>query len=103
MQGFSSKGITPYAITIQVSVIPRSFREVTLYRLSPQNEPENSNDSYPSCKISAVQEAQIATTLRSLLDKNGFSAVKIIGFDHNWDGAGSYAVQVVSVDICFYM
>lgn len=60
-----------------------------------QNEPENSNDSYPTCLTSASQEAQIGTALRSLLNNSGFSSVKIIAYDHNWDDAGGYPIQVV--------
>lgn len=63
--------------------------------LFQQNEPENSNPTYPTCLISASQEAQIGTTLRSLMNSNGFSNTKIIGFDHNWNHAGAYPVQLV--------
>jgi len=61
-----------------------------------QNEPENSNDSYPTCDMPVGVEAQIATALRQLLDNGGYSSVKIIGYDHNWDDAGGYPVQLVS-------
>ncbi|KAH8104653.1 glycoside hydrolase [Cristinia sonorae] len=76
LQGFQSHGIPVYAVSIQ-------------------NEPQNSNPTYPTCKISASQEAQIGLALRPLLNNNGFSSTKIIGFDHNWDGAGTYAVQLM--------
>ncbi|KAI0087785.1 glycoside hydrolase superfamily [Irpex rosettiformis] len=76
LQGFQNKGIPIYAIGIQ-------------------NEPENSNPTYPTCKISASQEAQIGNTLRSLMNNNGFSNVKLIGYEHNWNDAGGYPVQVI--------
>ncbi|RDX42626.1 glycoside hydrolase [Lentinus brumalis] len=76
LQGYKNKGISVYAISIQ-------------------NEPENSNPTYPTCKISASQEAQIGLALRSLMDSNGFSGTKIIGYDHNWDDAGSYPIQLM--------
>jgi hypothetical protein len=59
-------------------------------------------------------EGQIGISLRSLLNSNGFSSVKIIGYEvslsflpscyksqvttyqHNWDNAGTYPVQLVS-------
>jgi hypothetical protein len=59
-------------------------------------------------------EGQIGISLRSLLNSNGFSSVKIIGYEvsllflpscyksqittyqHNWDNAGAYPVQLVS-------
>jgi hypothetical protein len=60
LQGFKNKGITAYAISIQ-------------------NEPENSNPTYPTCTIPAAQEARIGGTLRTLMNNNGFSSTKIIG------------------------
>ncbi|KAL5498371.1 hypothetical protein ACEPAH_2513 [Sanghuangporus vaninii] len=76
VQGFASKGITPYAISIQ-------------------NEPQNSNPTYPTALISVSQMAMIGTALRTLLNGNGFSSVKIIGYEHNWDDAAAYPVQLM--------
>ncbi|KAH9922871.1 glycoside hydrolase [Epithele typhae] len=76
LQGFKNKGISVYAISIQ-------------------NEPENSDSTYPTCKISAAQEAAIGTTLRSLMNSNGFSSTKIVGYDHNWNDAGGYPIQLM--------
>ncbi|TBU27192.1 glycoside hydrolase [Dichomitus squalens] len=76
LQGFQSKGISVYAISIQ-------------------NEPENSNPTYPTCKVSASQEAQIGIALRSLMDSNGFSGVKIIGYEHNWNDAAGYPITLM--------
>ena len=64
-----------------------------------QNEPQNSNPTYPTCLITAPQEAQLGLALRTLLNNNGFSSTNIIGFDHNWDGAATYAIQLV----CTYL
>ncbi|KAI0821952.1 glycoside hydrolase [Trametes gibbosa] len=77
LQGFQSKGINVYAIGIQ-------------------NEPENSNPTYPTCKISASQEASIGTALRTLMIANGFSGVRIVGYDHNWSDAAGYPVQLLN-------
>src|SRR5882762_1804024 len=66
------------------------------YDSAGQNEPEYSNDSYPTCDMPVDVEAQIATALRQLLDNGGYSSVKIIGYDHNWGDAGGYPVQLVS-------
>ena len=30
------------------------------------------------------------------MNNNGFSATKIIGFEHNWQDAGTYPIQIVS-------
>ncbi|KAG0708400.1 glycoside hydrolase family 30 protein [Suillus ampliporus] len=76
VQGFSNKGIPIYAISIQ-------------------NEPENSDSTYPSCSMPVATEAQIGLALRTLLNDNGFSAVKIIGYEHNWVDAANYPVQLM--------
>ncbi|KAG1740173.1 glycoside hydrolase family 30 protein [Suillus paluster] len=76
VQGFSNKGIPIYAISIQ-------------------NEPENSDSTYPSCSLPVANEAQIGLALRTLLNNNGFSGVKIIGYDHNWADAANYPVQLM--------
>jgi len=41
------------------------------------------------------QEAAVGVALRSLLDNNGFSDVKIIGYDHNWNNAATYPMQLM--------
>lgn len=79
VQALAQKGLTPYAV-------------------SCQNEPQNSNPTYPTMLLSASQEALVGSTLRSLLDSNGYSSIKIIAYDHNWDNAGTYPVQVVRLD-----
>ncbi|KAJ3906216.1 glycoside hydrolase superfamily [Lentinula edodes] len=59
------------------------------------NEPQNSNPTYPTCTIAPDVEAQIGSALRSLLNDNGLSNVKIIGYEHNWDDAGAYPVTLI--------
>ena len=63
--------------------------------MNAQNEPENSDSTYPTCLINPQQEAQIGTTLRSLMNSNGFSNTRIIGYDHNWVDAAAYPVTLV--------
>ncbi|KAF7331172.1 Glucan endo-1,6-beta-glucosidase [Mycena sanguinolenta] len=67
LQGFKSEGIT------------------SLYAISIQNEPENSDSTYPSTSMPVSVHAQIGIALRTLMDDNGFSTVKLIGYEHNWD------------------
>ena len=50
-----------------------------------------------------AQEAQVGNALRTLLNNNGFSDVKIIGYEHNWDQAANYPVQLVSTLIILYI
>ncbi|KAF7353903.1 Glycoside hydrolase [Mycena venus] len=51
---------------------------------SKGNEPRNTNPSLPSCKMTYEQEGAIGVALKPLMKNNGFSAVKLIGFEHNW-------------------
>ncbi|KAJ7473368.1 glycoside hydrolase [Mycena latifolia] len=79
VQGFKSHGIPIFAISVQ-------------------NEPQNSNPTYPSSTLTPATEGQIGAALRSLLNSNGLSSVKIIGYDHNWNNAASYPVQLMQAD-----
>lgn len=45
--------------------------------------------------MTATQEAKIGTALRSLMDANGFSSTRIIGYEHNWKDAGGFPVQLM--------
>lgn len=76
LQGFKDKGITAYAIGIQ-------------------NEPQNSNPTYPTCVFTPAQEANVGEALRSLMDGNGFGGTRIIAYEHNWDDSSKYPVQVL--------
>jgi hypothetical protein len=59
---------------------------------------QNSNPTYPTAKFTYQQEGQVATALRSLLDSNGYTSVRIVGYEHNWDDAGEYPVELVRAD-----
>ena len=83
LQGFQSQGIPVYAISIQ-------------------NEPQNNNPTYPTTVYTPQLEAQVGTALRTLMNNNGFSDTLIIGYEHNWDDAGEYPVQLVSARTCRY-
>ncbi|KAJ6615380.1 glucan endo-1,6-beta-glucosidase [Mycena sp. CBHHK59/15] len=76
LQGFKSEGVTLYAISIQ-------------------NEPQNSQTSYPTTSMTVAVHAQVGIALRALMNSNGFSGVKLIGYEHNWDDAGAYPIQLM--------
>jgi hypothetical protein len=44
---------------------------------SDQNEPENSNPTYPTCLVSPEQEGEMGLELRSLMDVTGFGKTKV--------------------------
>ncbi|KIM38454.1 glycoside hydrolase family 30 protein [Hebeloma cylindrosporum] len=77
VQGFQSQGFPVYAISIQ-------------------NEPQHSNPTYPTCLMTPDVEGQIGSALRSLLNANSLSSVKVVGYEHNWDTAASYPVQLMN-------
>lgn len=55
------------------------YNFLTLCSLVDGRPPKNFSPTYPTALVSASQEAQVAAALRTLLDNNGFSAVKIVG------------------------
>ncbi|KZP08896.1 glycoside hydrolase family 30 protein, partial [Athelia psychrophila] len=77
LQGFQSKGIPIDSISIQ-------------------NEPQNNNPTYPTCTMPVSVHAAVGKALRPLMDANGFTGTKLIGYEHNWNDAGEYPVQLVS-------
>ncbi|KAF8346582.1 glycoside hydrolase family 30 protein [Amanita rubescens] len=76
LQGFVSLGIRPYAISVQ-------------------NEPQYSNPTYPTASFTPAMEGQVARALREAMQKNGLTDIKLIGYEHNWDTAGGYPVQLM--------
>ncbi|KAH7880212.1 glycoside hydrolase superfamily [Lentinula edodes] len=100
VEGFQAMGFPLYAVSIQACMNPSSFTFSLLTFTGGgggvlQNEPQNSNPTYPTCTIAPDVEAQIGSALRSLLNDNGLSNVKIIGYEHNWDDAGAYPVTLI--------
>ncbi|KAJ6476001.1 glucan endo-1,6-beta-glucosidase [Mycena vitilis] len=69
VQGFKNQGIPIYAISVQ-------------------NEVTNDNPTYPSCTFTPDVEGQVGAALRTLLNNNGLSSVKVVGYEHNWDNTG---------------
>ncbi|PPR01864.1 hypothetical protein CVT24_001345 [Panaeolus cyanescens] len=93
---FKTQYVTQYATYLLKAVQGFQNQGFSVYAISVQNEPQNSNPTYPTCTMSSDTEGRIATALRSLLNSNGLSGVKIIGYEHNWDNAGSYPIQLMN-------
>jgi len=70
-------------------------QSIPIYAISIQNEPLNENDSYPTDVMPVSIHAQIGNALRTLMNNNGFSSTRLIGYEHNWDDAASYPVQLM--------
>ncbi|KAJ6449146.1 glycoside hydrolase family 30 protein [Mycena vitilis] len=69
VQGFENQGIPIYAISVQ-------------------NEVTNDNPTYPTCTYTPDVEGRVGAALRTLLNNNGLSSVKVVGYEHNWDNPG---------------
>jgi glucosylceramidase len=58
---------------------------IPIYAVAPQNEPENSNTSYPTALLSAPDEANfVANYLAPAFVSSGINTA-IIGYEHNWN------------------
>jgi len=69
---------------------------IPIYAVLPQNEPLNSNPSYPTEYLPASDEATfIGAHLGPALNAAGLSNVKILGYDHNWDNT-SYSETLLA-------
>ncbi|KAJ7435971.1 glycoside hydrolase family 30 protein [Mycena galericulata] len=79
VQGFQNQGISIYAISVQ-------------------NEPENSDPTYPTCTMTPAIEGEIGAALRTLLNNNGLSSVRLVGYEHNWIDAAAYPVTLMQDD-----
>ncbi|KAJ3748371.1 glycoside hydrolase family 30 protein [Lentinula detonsa] len=97
MNGGSLKSgmVSPYPTYLLKAVQGFKAKNLPVEAISIQNEPQNSNPTYPSCTIDASTQATIAKSLRSLLDQNSLTDVKIIGYEHNWDDTSSYTIPMV--------
>ncbi|KAI0365705.1 glycoside hydrolase [Pilatotrama ljubarskyi] len=93
---FLSKYSTAYANYLLKSLQAFRSKGINVYAIGIQNEPENWNPTYPTCVMTPAQEAQIAKTLRTLMNNNGFSGVKIIGYDHNWIDGSGYPIDLMN-------
>ncbi|HLY18664.1 MAG TPA: glycoside hydrolase family 30 beta sandwich domain-containing protein [Bryobacteraceae bacterium] len=61
-------------------------QSIPIYAVSMQNEPLNSNSSYPTALVASSDEAGfIAGNLGPALASAGLGGVKIFGYEHNWD------------------
>ncbi|KAI0769030.1 glycoside hydrolase [Trametes elegans] len=93
---FLSKYTTTYANYLLKALQAYKAKGIKVYAIGIQNEPENYNPTYPTCVMTAAQEADIAKALRTLMNNNGFSGVKIIGYDHNWNDASGHPIDLMN-------
>lgn len=76
---------------------------IPIYAISVQNEPLNSTSSYPSEYLVASDESDfIANNLGPALSTAGLGAVKIFGYEHNWDNT-DYPESVLASSASAYV
>ncbi|KAJ3849787.1 glycoside hydrolase family 30 protein [Lentinula lateritia] len=97
MNGGSLKSdmVSSYPTYLLKAVQGFKAKNLPIAAISIQNEPQNSNPTYPSCTIDASTQATLAKSLRSLLNSNSLTDIKIIGYEHNWDDTSSYTIPMV--------
>ncbi|KAE9397809.1 glycoside hydrolase [Gymnopus androsaceus JB14] len=77
----SSQYVSAYPTYLLKAVQAFKAKGLLVAAVSIQNEPENSNPTYPSCSMTADVQATIAKSLANLSD------IKVIGYEHNWQDA----------------
>lgn len=70
-------------------------RGIPLQFLTLQNEPRYSPPNYPGMTLTPTQETTLAVELAADLASAGYSDVRLIGYDHNWDDT-SYPDQLLT-------
>jgi glucosylceramidase len=76
---------------------------LSIYAISAQNEPLNSNGTYPTAILTPTDESTfIATNLGPALTTAGLSSVKIFGMEDNWADT-SYADTVLQSSASTYL
>jgi len=54
---------------------------IEVYAISTQNQPLNSNPTYPTSTLTPGLEGRIGAKLKELMKENGFAGVKLIGMN----------------------
>ncbi|WP_020674378.1 glycoside hydrolase family 30 protein [Amycolatopsis nigrescens] len=89
-------GFSTYAQYFVRFLLAYAEAGVRVDAVTPQNEPENTADQYPSARMTAAaQAAFIGNDLGPALAAAGLGDTEILAYDHNWNGHG-YPARVLS-------
>jgi len=66
-----------------------------IWALSVQNEPGHGTSDYITMTMTPDQHTQAATSISSALTTSGYTNIKMIAYDHNWDQP-SYPLDVLA-------
>jgi glucosylceramidase len=90
-------------VTANIPALAKYFRKfveaykaqgISIYAVTLQNEPQHSQNSYPTCIVSAAQETQLAQAVKQEFMAGGLDT-KIWVFDHNFDIGVAYAQTIL--------
>jgi glucosylceramidase len=90
-------------VTANIPALAKYFRKfveaykvqgIPIYAVTLQNEPQHSQNSYPTCIVSSAQEAQLAQAVKQEMMAGGLDT-KVWIFDHNFDIGVAYAQGVL--------
>jgi glucosylceramidase len=85
-----------YATYLRKFVQAYAAQGITIDAMTIQNEPLYSPPGYPGCLMTASNEAYLVKSLRTELNNNGLSSIKLMVYDHNFDGALSFVSSIFS-------
>ncbi len=95
--GYIDWNSTPvYATYLRKFVQAYADQGIAIDAMTIQNEPLYSPPDYPGCLMTESNEAYLVKQLRSELNNNGYSGVKLWVYDHNFDAASSYVSGIFS-------
>jgi glucosylceramidase len=89
-----SSNIPALALYFRKFVEAYAAQGIPIYAVTLQNEPQYSNVQYPTCIVSAAQEAQLAQAVKQEFTAGGLDT-QIWVFDHNFDIGPAYATTIL--------
>ncbi|EST08437.1 Glycoside hydrolase, family 30 [Kalmanozyma brasiliensis GHG001] len=97
--GSLKKGMEPVFAKYLVRAVSdlKTQENLTVFAMSPQNEPGYAGTNYPTMKLSPDQSIKMGSLLRSGLDAAGFQSVKLFLYDFNWDNP-NYPLSVLNAN-----
>jgi len=58
---------------------------IPIWAISVQNEPQHESWDYPTMTLSPAEHGDLIQGVRAALDAAQHDAIKVVGYDHNWD------------------
>jgi len=68
---------------------------LSIWAVSAQNEPQHAVGEYPTMIMTSTEHAQLIKAMKFSLNSRGYSNVKVVAYEHNWN-TPSYPLEVLS-------